>query len=78
MTISARFAAIFTAAALTLGVGVGPANAQVTAFKQAIAESASVNDELSEFYRTNNYAPLWTGEGDVFAARRAALARHNR
>ena len=50
-----------------------PAVAQVTAFKQAVAETAASDDQVAAFYRTNNYQPLWTGEGETFKARRAAL-----
>lgn len=70
---TARLATLVAAAVVAFGFSAPPAVAQVTAFKQAVAESASVNDEIAEFYRENNYAPLWTGEGDVFVARRAAL-----
>ena len=68
----------FFATVLCLGLafpmlGVpGPVQAEVTAFKQAIAESASVDEDIAEFYRDADYAPLWTGEDDVHVARRAA------
>jgi len=52
-----------------------PAMAQVTAFKQAVAETASQDDDIAAYYRKVNYAPLWTGEGDEFRARRAELMR---
>lgn len=63
-------AAVFGLIALSL---TAPAQAQVTAFKQAVAEKASVNDEVAAFYREAGYAALWTGEGPQFTARRAAL-----
>jgi len=58
-----------------LGVALGapPAQAQVTAFKQAVAEAASSDDAVAAFYRENNYQPIWTGPGDMDRARRAAL-----
>jgi len=58
-----------------LGVALGapPAQAQVTAFKQAVAEAASSDDAVAAFYRENNYQPIWTGAGDMDRARRAAL-----
>ncbi|MFD2856012.1 L,D-transpeptidase family protein [Seohaeicola zhoushanensis] len=59
--------------ALTSGLPATPAKAQVTAYKQAVAEVASQDDEVAAFYRQTNYAPLWTGEGPEFTARRAAL-----
>ncbi|TMV08536.1 murein L,D-transpeptidase [Ruegeria sediminis] len=57
------------------GTSVSAANetAQVTAFKQAVAESISTNSGIAEFYRSNGYQPVWTGNGPEFAARRAAL-----
>nr|WP_232897240.1 L,D-transpeptidase family protein [Pontibaca salina] len=53
--------------------GVGVAQAQVTAFKQAVAEAAADDDDVAAYYRQVGYAPLWTGEGEEFRARRAAL-----
>ncbi|NIZ62715.1 murein L,D-transpeptidase [Sedimentitalea sp. CY04] len=59
------------------GLGAGmtplPAQAQVTAFKQAIAEAASVDDGVAAFYRENDYLPIWTGAGEKDRARRSAL-----
>ncbi len=49
----------------------GPATAQVTAFKQAVAEAAARDEVLAEFYRTRQFEPIWTGNRD--RARRAAL-----
>ena len=47
------------------------AAAGVTAFKQAVAEAASNDEDLARFYRQTDYAPIWTGEGD--AVRRGAF-----
>ena len=58
---------------VALGLGMGPAEAQVTAFKQAIAEAASADDAVAKFYRSGNYEPIWTGDTDEARARRAAL-----
>ncbi len=58
---------------LILTLAAGPAQAQVTAFKQAVAETAAQNDEIAAYYRSNDYKPLWTGDGDMERARRAAL-----
>lgn len=52
---------------------IGMAQAQVTAFKQAVAEAAADDDDISAYYRQADYAPLWTGEGAQFQSRRAAL-----
>ncbi|MEP4700795.1 MAG: peptidoglycan-binding protein, partial [Parasphingorhabdus sp.] len=51
----------------------GLASAQVTAYKQAIAEAAYGHDSVAAFYRDNGYQPIWTGTGDQDRARRAAL-----
>lgn len=47
------------------------AQAQVSSFSQAMAEAASGNAVIAEYYRDRAYAPLWTGPDD--ASRRAAL-----
>lgn len=44
--------------------------AQVTAFKQAVAEAAAKDPDIAAFYQANGYAPLWTTAADD---RRAAL-----
>lgn len=50
-------------------------SAQVTAFKQAIAEAAAQDNDIAAFYRANGYSPIWTGAGDVDRNRRAELLR---
>ena len=50
-----------------------PVEAQVTGFKQAVAEAASRDDDIAAFYRGNDYVPIWTGTGDLDRARRAEL-----
>ncbi|MEW9921911.1 murein L,D-transpeptidase [Marimonas sp. MJW-29] len=50
-----------------------PAVAQVTAFKQAVAEAAARDADIAAFYRQTGFAPLWTGPGDADRARRAQL-----
>lgn len=50
-----------------------PAFAQVTAFKQAVAEAASRDEDIAAYYRSNDYAPVWTEGSDTQRARRAAL-----
>lgn len=72
-----RIAMAAAAASLLLGAA-SPVSAQVTAFKQALAESASSTEALSDFYRGTGFEPIWTGaEGQVrlqalFAAFEAA------
>ncbi|MEP2718378.1 L,D-transpeptidase family protein [Pseudophaeobacter sp.] len=51
------------------------ATAQSTAFRQAVAEQASVNDSVAQFYRENTYAPLWTAADEGASLRRTALLR---
>jgi murein L,D-transpeptidase YcbB/YkuD len=65
--------ALFALFALVTTFAAGPAIAQVTAFKQAVAEASFGNEQVGAYYRSNNYQPLWTGEGEAFKARRAAL-----
>ena len=63
--------------ALTAGViGLAAphgAEAQVTAFKQTVAEQAARSDGIAAFYRARDFEPIWTGPGDTDRARRAAL-----
>ncbi|MGD9866250.1 MAG: murein L,D-transpeptidase, partial [Pseudodonghicola sp.] len=62
------------AATCAFGLGMAvPAQAQVTAFKQAVAASAATDDAVAAFYRDRDYQPLWTAEGEAARARRAAL-----
>ncbi|MCB1365184.1 MAG: L,D-transpeptidase family protein [Rhodobacteraceae bacterium] len=56
-----------------LWLAATPVGAQVTAFKQAVAEAASADDAVAAFYRANGYEPLWTDPGEAARARRAAL-----
>ncbi len=45
----------------------------MTAYRQAVAENLSDNEGLAAFYRTRDFAPIWTGPDDTAALRRAAL-----
>lgn len=49
------------------------AEAQVTAFKQAVAETGSRDDDIASFYRAQNFEGVWTGSDAIHQARRAAL-----
>lgn len=49
------------------------AQAQVTAFKQAVAEAASADDGIAAFYRARNFEPIWVGKSDT-SRRKALLA----
>lgn len=66
------------AAAAVIGLGLlvfqpTAGLAQVSAFKQSVAEAVTLNDDLSAFYRANGFQAVWTGEGEEFLARRRAL-----
>ncbi len=52
-----------------------PVAAQLTAFKQAVAEAASSDTDIAAFYQSNDYQPIWTGSGDADRSRRAELLR---
>lgn len=49
----------------------GAVSAQVTGFRQAIAEGVAAQGDLAAFYRARDFAPIWTGAED--ADRRRAL-----
>lgn len=74
--ITIRFGLIF-AVSLLAGALIGPsgARAQVTAFKQAVAEAASSDRDIAAFYRQTGYKPIWTGKGNRDRARRKALLK---
>jgi L,D-transpeptidase YcbB len=61
--------------AVALLCAAPPALAQVTVFKQAVAEAAADDADIAAFFRETGYAPLWTGGGEVSAARLGALMR---
>jgi murein L,D-transpeptidase YcbB/YkuD len=65
--------AVLVAAALNMTPA--PATAQVTAFKQAVAEAASRDDDIAAFYRANGFSPIWTGAGEDDRNRRAELLK---
>jgi murein L,D-transpeptidase YcbB/YkuD len=49
------------------------AQAQVTAFKQAVAEAAASDKDIAAFYQANDYEGIWTGGFGRDASRRRAL-----
>ncbi|WP_296419301.1 L,D-transpeptidase family protein [Pseudooctadecabacter sp.] len=49
------------------------AQAQTTAFRQAVAEGAARDEALAEFYRARSFEGIWTGTSPEHAARRNAL-----
>ncbi|MGB7316519.1 MAG: L,D-transpeptidase family protein [Planktotalea sp.] len=65
--------AAFAFIAISLGFSATPAGAQVTAFKQAVAEAAAKDKDIAAFYQANNYKAIWTGSGGKDRQRRDAL-----
>jgi len=60
--------------AVVAGAAVAaPAEAGITAFKQAVAEAASEDRDIAAFYRENGFSAVWTGAGDEQRNRRSAL-----
>ena len=53
----------------------GAAFAQVTAFKQAVAEAAGRDTDIAAFYKANGYQPIWTGKGNRDKTRRTAFLK---
>jgi len=53
--------------------GGTPASAQVTAYKQSIAEAAADDPAIAAFYQERGYKPIWTGKGNRDKQRRTAL-----
>ncbi|KQI69583.1 peptidoglycan-binding protein [Loktanella sp. 3ANDIMAR09] len=49
------------------------AQAQVTAFRQAVAESAARDTDLAAFYRARDFEGIWTGSDNAAKQRRNAL-----
>ncbi|WP_404818331.1 L,D-transpeptidase family protein [Ruegeria aquimaris] len=75
-TFRLRFRPLMAATVLASALVFWPvsgAMAQVTAYKQALAEASYGDEAIGAFYRQNRYQPVWTGEGELFRARRAAL-----
>ncbi len=65
--------ALAMTAAAFLTVVPQTASAEVTAFKQAVAEAAARDADIAEFYKANAYGSLWTGRTGRERQRRAAL-----
>ena len=75
-TSTKSFQRLATAAVIGLGLLVFQPTggvAQVSAFKQSVAEAVARDDDLSAFYRASNFQTVWTGEGEEYLARRRAL-----
>ncbi|MCF6316888.1 MAG: L,D-transpeptidase family protein [Marinosulfonomonas sp.] len=61
------------AVSITLALAGAPVNAQVTAYKQAVAEAAAKDAALAEFYKARNYKSIWTDRSGKDGQRRKAL-----
>ena len=48
-------------------------SAQVTAFKQAVAETGARDDAIAKFYRQQDFEGIWIGTEDLHRQRRSAL-----
>ena len=59
------------ATSLFITLSAGAVSAQVTAFRQAVAEAAAQDEDLAAFYRGRDFQGIWSGNGD--RARRNAL-----
>ncbi len=46
-----------------------------TAFRMAVAESLDSGSSLAEYYKTNGFSPIWAGQTEQHAERRAALIK---
>ncbi|MBR9649885.1 L,D-transpeptidase family protein [Thalassovita aquimarina] len=68
-----RFAAVVLTACVVSSVSPQTVQAQMPAFRQAVAEYASDDRELARFYRESGFGAVWTGEGEEHLARRKAL-----
>ena len=62
-----------TALAAVFLLGAGQASAQMTGFKQAVAEAASRDADIAAFYRARDFAPIWTDTDADDTERRGAL-----
>jgi murein L,D-transpeptidase YcbB/YkuD len=74
--VAARLREFGLVAGLAMVVGTsfaGVAEAQVTAFRQAVAETAARDEDLAAFYRNRNFEGIWSGDSAV-AHRNALLS----
>ena len=70
----ARLTSILIAALVALvSLPANEAQAQVTAFRQAVAETAARDEALAAFYRERGFDGIWTGEDRAARDRRNAL-----
>lgn len=74
-TLAVRLHTLLGVLSLVLAFALSPstADAQVTPFKQALAEAAAKDKDIAAFYKANGFKPLWTGRSGRDRQRRAAL-----
>lgn len=72
-----RFSVFMAMSFMVLAIfsSVKPAAAQVTAFKQAVAESAARDKDIAAFYQANGYKSIWVGRTGRERNRRTALIK---
>jgi murein L,D-transpeptidase YcbB/YkuD len=72
-----RFTSILAFSLMVMGLFAAPkpAFAQVTAFKQAVAEAAARDKDIAAFYQANGYKSIWTGKTGRDRGRRQALIK---
>lgn len=72
-----RYTSIIALSLLVMGLFAAPkpAFAQVTAFKQAVAEAAARDKDIAAFYQAFGYKSVWTGRTGRDRSRRQALIK---
>jgi L,D-transpeptidase YcbB len=70
---SIRSCLVVLAVAFTYLSSVTLASAQVTAFRQAVAETAALDEDLAAFYRARDFDGIWTGDSPDVQLRRNAF-----
>ncbi|WP_136635721.1 L,D-transpeptidase family protein [Pseudooceanicola onchidii] len=79
MPLAAKARLLTASAALALALTALPGAAQeaptiqITAFQQVVAETAAQDRDLAAFYRSHDFAPIWTGADKAHTDRRRAL-----
>ena len=73
LTSRSTFIAVLLTGLLMIFAAPQSAQAQVTAFKQAVAEAAARDEALAKFYKARDYDPIWTGKGNKDRQRRNAF-----
>lgn len=71
LLLNARFLRLLMVVGLLFTVTAPVAQAQGTAFRQAVADAASQDEDLAAFYRARDFQGIWSSSGD--SARRNAL-----